>query len=128
MPKSFACLDVHLIFSTRHRSPQISSDLQFRLFQYIGGILNSKDCRLIAAGGMPDHVHLLVSLHRDIAVADLVRLIKANTFKWIHETFLDLPHFAWQSGYAAFAVSFSNVEDVRKYIADQADHHRVRTF
>jgi REP element-mobilizing transposase RayT len=119
---------VHIIFSTKNRAPMIATALQPRLFDYIGGIVQAEKNCLIAAGGMPDHVHLLVSLGREASIADTIRLIKANSSKWIHETFQQLHDFAWQSGYGAFAVSFSNIGAVKRYIARQEDHHRQRTF
>jgi REP element-mobilizing transposase RayT len=76
---------------------------------------------------MSDHVHLLVSVGRTLSIADTVRLIKANSSKWIHEE-LPLSDFQWQAGYGAFAVSYSNIDAVKQYIANQEDHHRVRTF
>lgn len=127
MPQSFASLHCHIVFSTKNRQPQLVSDLQHQVFQYIGGILRNHSSSLIAAGGMPDHVHLLVSLARTLAVADVVRLIKTNSSGWIHAE-CQLPRFQWQTGYGAFAVSHSNVGAVKEYIANQADHHRTRTF
>jgi REP element-mobilizing transposase RayT len=128
MPQSFASLHCHIIFSTKNRLPSIDAAWQPRLYEYIGGILRNEKCVLSAAGGMPDHVHLLVSMSREIAVADLLRLIKANSSKWIHETFPASHAFAWQAGYGAFSVSDSGRDAVKKYIAGQAEHHRVRTF
>ena len=128
MPQSFTSLHFHLIFSTKNRMPLIGADLQSRLFEYIGGMLRSRDSRLIAAGGMPDHVHLLVSLSKEMAVADAVRFVKSNSSKWIHETFPNMSTFAWQTGYAAFAVSFSNIDGVKEYIDNQPEHHRQKTF
>src|SRR6202049_3747510 len=57
MPQSFAALYCHIIFSTKHREPLISRELQPRLFAYIGGGLRDEGNTLVAAGGMPDHVH-----------------------------------------------------------------------
>jgi REP element-mobilizing transposase RayT len=82
----------------------------------------------VAAGGMPDHAALLVSLSRESSLSNVVRQIKSSTSRWIHETIPDLRRFAWQAGYAAFAVSYSHVETVKRYIATQADHHRNVTF
>jgi putative transposase len=128
MPQSFASLHCHLIFSTKNRVPLITADIQPRLYGYWGGICQEQGNRLIAAGGLPDHVHLLVSLSRDASVAEVVRDLKANSSKWIHETFPASRDFAWQTGYAAFAVSFSNIAQVQKYLARQAEHHRKQTF
>jgi REP element-mobilizing transposase RayT len=128
MPQSFASLHNHIIVSTKNRVAAISPDLQPRLYEYLGGILRAQDGVLLAAGGMPDHVHLLVGLTKEMAVAEAVRLLKSNSSKWIHETFTEHSKFAWQAGYGAFTVSYSNRHQVRKYIAGQVEHHRTRTF
>jgi REP element-mobilizing transposase RayT len=128
MPQSFACLHYHLIFSTKGRASLLVDDLPDRLYAYMGGILRGEKGTLVAAGGMPDHVHLLISLGRDSSVADILRQIKGSSSRWIHETMPDLRGFAWQTGYAAFAVSYSHLETVKQYIATQADHHRRVTF
>jgi putative transposase len=128
MPQSLACLHHHLIFSTKNRSPDISTDLQPRLYEYIGGVLRAQHCCLIAAGGTPDHVHLLVSLSRELSIAQTLNLMKSNSSKWIHDTFPEHRAFAWQAGYGAFAVSFSHLDGVRNYLANQEEHHRRRTF
>lgn len=127
MPQSFAALHCHIVFSTKHRQPRITPDVQPRLFEYIGGIFRNHSSRLIAAGGMPDHVHLLASLGRTVAVADAVRLIKSNSSGWIHDE-LALADFGWQDGYGAFAVSHSQIDQVKTYLANQEQHHRRITF
>jgi REP element-mobilizing transposase RayT len=128
MAHSFACLHHHLIFSTKNRVAAISVDLQPRLLEYIGGILRAERCCLVAAGGMPDHVHLLVAFGREMSAAEAVRLIKTNSSKWVHETFPAMAEFGWQNGYGAFAVSYSHLRLVKRYLARQEEHHRTRTF
>lgn len=128
MPQSFASLYCHIIFGTKNREPLIVGELATRIYEYIGGICRESGNVLLAAGGMPDHVHLLISLDRQMSVADLVRTIKTNSSKWIHETFANQRGFAWQNGYGAFSVSLSNVEAVKQYIANQAEHHRTKSF
>ena len=128
MPSSYTCLRYHLIWSTKHREPLITDEIRDRLFQYMGGILRGHGGKLLAAGGMPDHVHLLADISKQQALADALRDIKANSSGWIHETFPNLSRFSWQTGYGAFTVSYSNVDAVKRYIADQAEHHRVRSF
>jgi putative transposase len=127
MPQSFGSRHCHLVFSTKQRLPQITADIQPRLFEYIGGILRNHSSCLIAAGGMPDHVHLLVSLGRTVATAEAVRLIKSNSSAWMHNE-LSLTDFRWQDGYGAFAVSYSNIDSVKLYLANQAQHHAHKTF
>src|SRR5437868_6814778 len=129
MPQSFACLHHHLVFSTKNRDPLMTREVQPRLFDYVGGILRSERCALVAAGGMPDHVHLLVSLDRRLSISEAIRIIKASSSRWEHETFPDsLSGFAWQAGYGAFAVSYSHLDRVKAYLSRQAEHHRRITF
>jgi REP element-mobilizing transposase RayT len=128
MSQTFTSLHHHVVFSTKNRAATISPKIRDRLFEYVGGILRRRDCLLVAAGGMPDHVHLLVSLSKNVSVSDVVRLIKSNSSKWIHETFPTSRGFQWQSGYGAFAVSYSALGSVERYLAEQARHHRKMTF
>ena len=72
--------------------------------------------------------NLLVSMSREMSVAQLARLVKANSSKWVHQTFPAMQEFAWQTGYGAFSVSHSNLNGVRDYIRNQPEHHRIRTF
>ena len=106
----------------------IDAELKPRLYQYMGGILQDEDCRLLAAGGVSDHVHLLADLGRQTCVAELMRLVKCNSSKWVHETFPGRRDFAWQNGYGAFSVSMSNIQDVKAYIEGQVEHHRTQSF
>src|SRR5689334_14386605 len=128
MPQSFACLHYHLIFSTKNREPALSADLRPRLFEYFGGILRAHGGCPVAAGGVEDHVHLLAGLSREMAVAEALRLLKANSSKWMHDAAAGPTGFAWQTGYAAFTVSLSQLGAVKAYLARQEDHHRTQTF
>jgi len=96
-----------------------------RLFAYMGGIVKGMGGVPILINGPADHVHLLVSMPAKVAVAELVRVVKANSSKWAHgEQF----QFEWQSGYGAFSVSNSKQREVRDYIASQQEHHRHVSF
>ena len=128
MPQSFACLHCHVIFSTKNRASLITPDLQSRLYEYIAGILRGRDSRLLLAGGTTDHVHLLVSLSKEVAVSSALRDIKSNSSGWVHKTFPERTNFAWQAGYGAFTVSYSGLDELRGYILRQEDHHRKRSF
>src|SRR2546421_653171 len=94
------------------RGPSGESGFFHDLYLYMGGILRNIKSPLIEIGGIADHVHLLVSLGREASVAPLVRDVKANSSRWIHEKFPQRSAFAWQAGYGAFAVSFSGVAAV----------------
>ena len=118
----------HCVFSTKGRKKWITPELQDRLWPYIGGIASENECRMLAIGGVEDHVHVVLSLPSSLPVAKAVQLIKGSSSKWIHEHFQSLGEFAWQEGYGAFSVGVSQLEDTQRYVARQREHHRTRTF
>jgi REP element-mobilizing transposase RayT len=122
------CLLVHAIFSTKDRKPHITADLATRLFPYLGGIAREVNATAIRVNGPADHVHLLLSIPATVSLADLVRTLKANSSRWVHEEFPQYKNFAWQSGYAAFTVSNSQAAKVKRYIESQLEHHRKTDF
>jgi putative transposase len=128
MPHSFAYLLVHVIFSTKNRAPDLSPELTTRLFPYMGGIVRECKGTALIVNGPADHVHLLLSIPATTSVADMLRVLKANSSRWVHEQFPDLRNFAWQAGYGGFTVSGSRLNDVRNYIATQEAHHRKVSF
>jgi REP element-mobilizing transposase RayT len=127
MADTFTNLLTHVIFSTKDRLPLITPEIKPRLHAYLGGIVRSLDGIALAIDGPIDHVHLLIKTPASAALADVIRTVKANSSRWVHETF-PRADFAWQTGYGAFSVSFSNVEQVRTYIANQEDHHKTISF
>ncbi len=106
----------------------IRSEWRTKLYGYLSGVLTNHQGHLIRASGTADHVHLLMELRPAIAVAEAMRLLKANSSKWIHETFVSDRDFAWQAGYGAFSVSPSNAPAVMQYINGQEEHHQRLTF
>ena len=128
MAGTFTNLLFHIVFSTRDRAPLIRPELRQEMFNYIGGIVRAEGGVLLEVGAMDDHIHLLVKIRADQAVAEMVRLIKANSSKWVNEKPGRTERFEWQSGYGAFTVSESQLPVVRKYILAQEEHHRGRSF
>jgi len=106
----------------------ITPDLQSRLFPYLGGIARQNKMKLILAGGVDDHVHLLLSLPKTLDIAKAMQLIKGGSSKWVHETFPDLHLFEWQEGYGAFSISIGDKDRTIRYIENQPAHHRKQDF
>ena len=123
---TFTNLLTHIIFSTKDREPFISDAIRDRLFGYMGGILNELHVTPILINGPTDHVHILAALPPKAALSDVMRVLKTNSSRWVHEELHQ--QFAWQSGYGAFSVSHSNAEQVRLYIANQQEHHKTVSF
>jgi REP element-mobilizing transposase RayT len=124
--QTYTRLLFHLVFSTKNREPLIEDAWRPELHSYIGGILRNRKADLLAAGGIPDHMHLLVRSPADWAVSDLVRDIKAVSSRWRRD--LGDRGFAWQNGYGAFTVSASMAATVTDYINNQPEHHRKQSF
>jgi len=128
MAHSYVMLVVHIVFSTKGRVPFIGAAHRDRLYDYMGGIIRNERGILLEIGGMPDHVHLLARLRASVSLSEMLRLIKGRSSHWMNGL-PDLGYrFEWQDGYAAFSVSESRIEAVRKYIQTQEQHHARRTF
>lgn len=125
MPNTYSALYTHLVFSTKHREPLLGAELRPRLFAYMGGICRNIDCSLVDAGGVEDHVHLLIRRHPSRCESDILRDVKANSSRWLKEF---VPVFAWQDGGGAFSVGPQDLGAVRDYLAGQEDHHRIEEF
>ena len=128
MPHSYVSNLVHYVFSTKERFPLIDSELEQRLWPYMGGIARENGMKAIAIGGTADHIHTLLSLPTTMSIARGIQLIKGGSSKWVHDTFPKYRKFAWQEGYGAFTVSLSQIKSVISYIEAQKEHHRKRTF
>jgi REP element-mobilizing transposase RayT len=128
MAHTYCNLLFHAIFSTKDRTAAISPDIRDDLLAYIGGIVRHMGGKTVIAGGTADHVHLLLELPSHVAVAYTLRVLKTNSSRWAHERWPERRLFGWQTGYAAFSVSKSNLEAVRTYIANQEQHHKKIDF
>jgi REP element-mobilizing transposase RayT len=102
--------------------------LRDELHRYMGGILSHLDCQPLIVGGVEDHVHFLCALSRTCTVADMVKEVKRGSSLWVKTKSAGLDQFSWQNGYGAFSIGASQVESVRKYIAEQEQHHRRISF
>lgn len=114
---------IHLIWATKNRLPLVTADIEQRLYRYIGAICVDKRCSILAIGGMPDHIHLLVVLASTISLADLVKQVKGGSSRFVSESLKPGEWFAWQPNYAAFSVSPADKDRVAHYIQNQKQHH-----
>jgi putative transposase len=125
---SFVSNLVHFTWSTANREPLIRKSWRERLHSYMGGILENKKAKLIAAGGIEDHMHVFASLPATMSIAQAASAMKANSSRWIHENIPQCKSFDWQSGYAAFSVSKSGEPRVKAYIDNHEEHHKRWKF
>jgi putative transposase len=129
MPQSLSVVYIHLVFSTKERYPWFPDrSLRETLHSYLGGISKQLHCPAVIVGGVEDHVHLLCNLGRTISQADWVKELKRSSNHWLKSQGNKYSGFEWQGGYADFSVSYSNLERVKSYIANQEAHHAKQSF
>ena len=130
MSQSLAKVVVHLVYSTKHRTPWLQDkSVRTELYADMATILRDNvDSPALLINGVEDHLHALILLSRKFALMDVIKEAKTETSKWVKKRSKTLAHFSWQAGYGAFSVSESNIPQVKKYIQDQEEHHRRMTF
>lgn len=127
MANTYTQLYFHVIFVVKGRTNPIPSAWKIELYKYTAGIVNNKFQKLLAMNGMPDYVHLLLSLRPNACLSDIVRDIKANSSRFMKEKNWHRK-FEWQIGFAAFTVGYSQLNSVKTYIQNQEEHHRKKSF
>jgi REP element-mobilizing transposase RayT len=123
MPQSLSSVLLHLVFSTKHRKPLITPDIESELYAYLASVFRACDSPALKIGGDKDHTHILFSLSRTIEIAKVVEEIKKRSSKWIKTKGEKFGDFQWQGGYGIFSVSESKAAAVKRYIASQKEHH-----
>src|SRR5688500_12850381 len=81
MSNSYVSQLMHCVFSTKERRPMITPELQERMIPYLGGIAREHNTKLIAAGGIDDHMHLLLSLPKTLNISKAMQLLKGGSSK-----------------------------------------------
>ena len=118
----------HIIFSTKDRRPVLTKDRRQELFRYIWGVLKNHKCHLYRLSGVEDHVHMLLSLHPTVNLADLIKNVKTGSSKWIKDNKVFPGFMGWQDGYGAFTLSIAEKDAVIEYIKRQEEHHEKLSF
>lgn len=128
MPQSLSLVVVHVIFSTRDRFPCLGPGVRPHLHAYLSTVARNAGCECYRVGGVADHVHLALRMSRTITIAGLIETLKTTSSKWLKSQAAELGGFSWQRGYGCFSVGPADVEALCRYIDDQEEHHRTRTF
>ena len=128
MANTYTQIYIMIVFAVKGRMNLINENIEEELYKYITGIVNNRDHKLLQINGDRNHLHVFVSIKPKQSISDLVRDIKSNSAKFINEKKWFVGKFHWQSGFGAFSYSKSQVNTVIKYIADQKEHHKRKTF
>ena len=129
MANTYSQIYIQTVFAVKHREALIDKSWRQDLFRYTTGVVQGKGQKILAVGGVEDHIHIFFSYHNlTIPIPDIVRETKKATNKWVNDNHLSPFHFEWQDGYGAFSYSRSQIDKVCKYVLNQEEHHRKVTF
>ncbi len=128
MANTYTQLYIHYVFAVQNRLSLINENWKTQLYKYMNGIVEQQGHKSFAINGMPDHVHILISMNPKQAPSDLMFNIKRSASLWINENRFVAGKFSWQEGFGGFSYGKSQIPDIVQYIENQENHHRKRTF
>ena len=128
MPQSLSKVYVFITFTTKGRKHIIDASIEGRLHEYLGGICKNLECFQVQVGGFTNHIHVLCTLSKKISQMKLMEELKKQSSKWIKTLGSQYSNFYWQEGYGIFSVNPTEIDTVARYIQNQKEHHRKRTF
>jgi REP element-mobilizing transposase RayT len=128
MSNSYTQIHLHCIFAVKYRDAIIRSTWRERLHQYITGIVQNHDHKMLVVNSMSDHVHMLIGMRPKQSLSDLMKMVKQDSSEWINNNRLTPGRFRWQLGFGAFSYAKSDIGTVAAYIENQEMHHKRITF
>jgi putative transposase len=128
MPGTFSQIYIQVVFAVKRRENLLQKPWRDEVFKYMAGIIKEKNQKPIIVNGVTDHVHLFIGLKPVMSLSDLIRDVKNNTTNFINDKKFLNTKFSWQEGFGAFSYSHSQLDTVYKYILNQEEHHKKKTF
>jgi putative transposase len=128
MANTYSQMYAHIIFSPKGRQNLILPSFEERIYQYMAGIIKERDQKPIAINGMPDHIHLFIGFKPTMKISELVADVKVGTTKFIKANRFLPGAFSWKDGYGCFTHARSQLDVVAKYVMNQKEHHKTKTF
>ncbi|MDZ7658537.1 IS200/IS605 family transposase [Fodinibius sp.] len=128
MGNTYSKLFIHLIFSTKERTPEIGSKFEDALYSYIKKSSANHELQILSVGGTTNHLHVLVNLPAKYSVSKAAQIIKGSSSRWLNKNYFTDYKFRWQRGYGAFSINQSLVPKTIKYIERQKKHHATQSF
>ena len=128
MANTYTQIHIQLVFAVQNRQALIKDSWSSDLYKYITGIIQNNGHKLLQINGTHDHIHILIGLRPIQALSELVKQIKQDSSSWVNKNGISRHRFSWQAGYGAFSYAKSEIPQVIKYIKNQEEHHRKKTF
>ncbi len=128
MANTFTQIHLQFVFAVKYRAALIRKEWNSRLHQYITGIFQQNDHKMLQINSMTDHIHILIGMRPHQPISTLIQNVKTESSKFINENKYCRVKFAWQEGYGAFSYSKWDVPKIIRYIQNQEDHHKKESF
>ncbi len=128
MANTYTQIHIQVVFAVQNRESLIQKNWKDELYKYITAIIQNYNHKVLQINGMPDHIHILIGMRPNQSLSDLMKLVKQDSSKWINNKGFINGKFSWQSGYGAFSYSKVQLPRVIKYIQNQEEHHKTRSF
>ena len=125
---TFSQIYIHVVFAVKGRNSLIRTEWEEELYKYITGIVQNKGQKMLAINGGFDHIHFFIGMKPSCRLSDLVREVKKSSNVFLNEKSFSRCKFEWQEGYGCFSYSHSAIDSVVKYIMNQKEHHKKRSF
>ncbi len=128
MANTYQKMYIQAVFAVKYRDAQIKHEWKEEFMCVIGQLINETGCKTIIVNGVEDHVHCFFMLKSSVSITELMKMVKSRSSKWVNDHGKTKSHFEWQRGYGVFSYAKSQFEAVRKYIQNQEEHHKKRSF
>jgi putative transposase len=128
MANTYTQIHLQFVFAVKYRAAVIDKSWKDELYKYITGIVQNNKHKMLCINGVADHIHIFIGMKPTQSVSDLLQDIKGSSSKWINEKGFIKGKFEWQEGYGAFSYSMSHIQNVIRYIENQEEHHRKKSF
>lgn len=128
MANTYSQIYIQVVFAVQNRKSLIGRDWEEQLYKYITGVVQNKGQKMLAINGTSNHLHILIGMKPSCCLSDLVREIKKSSNIFIKEKKFTAFKFDWQVGFGAFSYSHSQLSNVIRYIENQKEHHKIKTF
>jgi putative transposase len=128
MANTYTQIYLHFVFAVQNRISLIQPQWKTELYKYMTGIVQNNKHKMIAINGTANHVHMFIGYKPHQLISELLQDVKGDSSRWINSKRFVYGKFNWQEGYGAFSYSNSQIDTVAKYIHNQEDHHRVKSF
>ena len=104
--------------------PLVTPEIEAEVYRVIETEAKRLGCDVLAIGGMPDHIHLVVTLPATVTFGQLAKQVKGVSSKFTTDRLLPPESFfKWQEGYGLFTLSRNHIERAVAYVQRQKLHH-----